>query len=237
MAKKKKKSAAPSGLTISRDGLKFTIEWKIPSKGYGAGQWLWYRLRTKKNGSAKWTWGKWKKISVGHKATKKTVSLDKTKYYPATSKRLSGIEFKVKGKSSDDKKYTYTATSSTHMREISKPNNPSVSYALDSTGANKGTFSWETDCSSNDKKHFSKTQVQTAIMKNYKGEISKATFRDASYTAASGSWTIAEDGSPTQSNTYCRIVRVKAKGVAGDSEWKYAYHYYSIPERPVIQKT
>lgn len=237
MAKKKKKSAAPSGLTISRDGLKFTIEWKIPSKGYGAGQWLWYRLRTKKNGSTKWTWGKWKKISVGHKATKKTVSLDKTKYYPATSKRLSGIEFKVKGKSSDDKKYTYTATSSTHMREISKPNNPSVSYALDSTGANKGTFSWETDCSSNDKKHFSKTQVQTAIMKNYKGEISKATFSNASYTAASGSWSIAEDGSPTQNNTYCRIVRVKAKGVAGDSDWKYAYHYYSIPERPVIQKT
>lgn len=237
MAKKKKKSAAPSGLTISRDGLKFTIEWKIPSKGYGAGQWLWYRLRTKKNGSTKWTWGKWKKISVGHKATKKTVSLDKTKYYPVTSTRLNAIEFKVKGKSSNDKKYNYTATSSTHIREIDKPNNPSVSYALDSTGANKGTFSWEVKCSSNDKKHFSKTQVQTAIMKNYKGEISKAIFSNASYTAASGSWSIAEDGSPTQSNTYCRIVRVKAKGVAGDSDWKYAYHYYSIPERPVIQKT
>lgn len=237
MAKKKKKSAAPSGLTISRDGLKFTIEWKIPSEGYGAGQWLWYRLRTKKNGATKWTWGKWKKISVGHKTTKKTVSLDKTKYYPATSKQLNAIEFKVKGKSSDDKKYTYTATSSTHTREIDKPNNPSVSYSLDSTGANKGTFSWETNCSSNDKKHFSKTQVQTAIMKNYKGEISKATFSNASYTAASGSWFITEDGSPTQNNTYCRIVRVKAKGVAGDSDWKYAYHYYSIPERPVIQKT
>lgn len=237
MAKKSKKSAAPSGLTISRDGLKFTIEWKIPSKGYGAGQWLWYRLRTKKNGATKWTWGKWKKISVGHKTTKKTVSLDKTKYYPATSKRLNAIEFKVKGKSSDDKKYTYTAASSTHTLEIDKPNNPSVSYALDSTGANKGTFSWEVKYSPNDKKHFSKTQVQTAIMKNYKGEISKATFSDASYTAASGSWSITEDGSPTQSNTYCRIVRVKAKGVAGDSDWKYAYHYYSIPERPVIQKT
>lgn len=237
MAKKSKKSAAPSGLTISRDGLKFTIEWKIPSKGYGAGQWLWYRLRTKKKGATKWTWGKWKEISIGHKTTKKTVSLDKTKYYPATSKRLSGIEFKVKGKSSADKKYTYTATSSTHTREIDKPNNPSVSYALDSTGANKGRFSWEVKYSPNDKKHFSKTQVQTAIMKNYKGEISKATFSDASYTAASGSWSIAEDGSPTQSNTYCRIVRVKAKGVAGDSDWKYAYHYYSIPERPVIQKT
>lgn len=41
MAKKKKKSAAPSGLSISRDGLKFTISWKIPAKnmrmdsGYG----------------------------------------------------------------------------------------------------------------------------------------------------------------------------------------------------------
>lgn len=237
MAKKKKKSAAPSGLTISRDGLKFTIEWKIPSKGYGAGQWLWYRLRTKKKGATKWTWGKWKEINVGHKTTKKTISLDKTKYYPATSKRLSGIEFKVKGKSSNDKKYTYTATSSAKTFAIYAPNAPSVSYTLDSTGANKGTFSWETDCSSNDKKHFSKTQVQTAIMKNYKGEISKATFSNASYTAASGSWSIAEDGSPTQSNTYCRIVRVKAKGVAGDSEWKYAYHYYSIPERPVVQKT
>lgn len=237
MAKKKKKSAAPSGLTISRDGLKFTIEWKIPSKGYGAGQWLRYRLRTKKKGATKWTWEKWKEISVGHKTTKKTVSLDKTKYYPATSKRLSGIEFKVKGKSSDDKKYTYTATSSAKTFAIYAPNAPSVSYSLDDTGANKGTFSWSTSYEANDARHFAKTQVQTAIMKNYKGEISKATFSDASYTAASGSWSIAEDGSPTQSNTYCRIVRVKAKGVAGDSDWKYAYHYYSIPERPVIQKT
>lgn len=32
MAKKKKKSAAPSGLSISRDNLKFTISWKIPAK-------------------------------------------------------------------------------------------------------------------------------------------------------------------------------------------------------------
>ena len=53
MAKKKKKSAAPSGLSISRDGLKFTISWKIPAKKYEDGQWLWYRLHTKNAGASK----------------------------------------------------------------------------------------------------------------------------------------------------------------------------------------
>ena len=82
MAKKKKKSAAPSGLSISRDNLKFTISWKIPVKKYEYGQWLWYRLHTKNAGASKWDWTKWKKINVGKSATKKTVALNAKNYYP-----------------------------------------------------------------------------------------------------------------------------------------------------------
>ena len=97
MAKKKKKSAAPSGLSISRDNLKFTISWKIPAKKYEDGQWLWYRLHTKNSGASKWDWTKWKEIEVGKSATKKTVALDAKNYYPVSSKLLNAIEFKVKG--------------------------------------------------------------------------------------------------------------------------------------------
>ena len=78
MSKKKKKSAAPSGLSISRDNLKFTISWKIPAKKYEDGQWLWYRIHTKNAGASKWDWTKWKKINVGKSATKKTTIIIKT---------------------------------------------------------------------------------------------------------------------------------------------------------------
>ena len=89
----KKKSTAPSGLSISRDGLKFTISWKIPAKKYEDGQWLWYRLHTKNAGASKWDWTKWKKINVGKSATKKTVALNAKNYYPVSSKLLNAIEF------------------------------------------------------------------------------------------------------------------------------------------------
>lgn len=235
--KKKKKSSVPSGLSISRDNLNFTIEWKIPTNGYGDGQWFWYRLRTKNAKSSKWTWSKWYEISIGKKTTKKTVSLNGNSYYPVTSTMLNSIEFKVKGKTANDKKHTYTAASSTKAFTVYVPNASSVSYSLDDSDANKGTFSWSTSYATNDSRHFSKTQVQSAIMKNYKGALSGASFKNSGYTGASGSWSITEDGSPTQSNTFCRIVRVRSRGCAGDSGWAYAYHYYSIPQCPVIQST
>lgn len=237
MAKTSKKSSAPSGLSISRDNLKFTIEWKIPTKGYGEGQWLWYRLRTKSTKSSTWSWSKWKKIAVGKKTTKKTVSLDRNKYYPYSSKMLNAIEFKIKGKSADDKKHTYTSAVSEKTFVIYAPKIPSLSYSLDDSDANKGTFSWSTSYETNDSRHFSKTEIQSALMKNYKGDISKASFKTSSHAEASGSWTITEDGSPTQSNTFCRIVRIRSRGCAGNSDWRYSYHYYSIPARPSIQDT
>ena len=237
MAKKNKKSAAPSGLSVSRDGMKFTISWKIPAKKYEDGQWLWYRLHTKNAGASKWDWTKWKKIDVGKSATQKTVALDAKNYYPVSSKLLNAIEFKVRGKTKSDKKHTYTAASSTKTFTIYAPNAPSVSYSLDDTGANKGTFTWSTSYEANDSRHFAKTQVQTALMTNYRGAVANARFANTSYVGASGTWAITEDGSPTQNMTFCRIVRVKSRGCAGDSGWGYAYHYYSIPERPNIQST
>ena len=167
MAKKNKKSAAPSGLSISRDNLIFTISWKIPAKIYEDGQWLWYRQHTKNAGASKWEWTKWKKIDVGKSATKKTVALDAKNYYPVSSKLLNAIEFKVKGKTKSDKKHTYTAAHSTKTFTIYAPNAPSVSYSLDDTGANKGAFTWSTSYEANDARHFAKTQVQTALMTNY----------------------------------------------------------------------
>lgn len=230
----KKKSTAPSGLSIARDGLKFTISWKIPSGGYGAGQWLYYRLRTRKTGNTKWAWSGWKEINVGKKATSKTLSLNANSYYPVSSTLLNAVEFKVKGKREKDKKHTYTAAATTKQFDIATPNTPSLSYSLDDTDANKGSFTWETSYSASDGRHFLKTQVQTALMKNFRSNVSAGAFSTSSYTSASGTWSITEDGSPTQTTTYCRIVRVRARGCAGDSAWGYSWHYYSIPSKPTI---
>lgn len=135
-------------------------------------------------------------------SNKKTVALDAKNYYPVSSKLLNAIEFKVKGKTKSDKKHTYTAAHSTKTFTIYAPNAPSVSYSLDDTGANKGTFTWNTSYEANDARHFARTQVQTALMTNYKGAIANARFTNASYTGASGTWAITEDGSPTQTRHF-----------------------------------
>lgn len=66
----KKKSAAPSGLSISRDGLKFTISWKIPAKNMrmGSGYGIVY---IQKRWCLQMGLDKMEKIDVGKSATKK----------------------------------------------------------------------------------------------------------------------------------------------------------------------
>ena len=85
---KSKKSKKPSGLKITRSGMKFICEWKIPSGGYDDGQ----QFKSTPGGSA----------NVGKKDTKKTISISASDYYPNLNaqgkhkKKLTAFSFKVR---------------------------------------------------------------------------------------------------------------------------------------------
>lgn len=229
-----RKSTAPSGLSIARDGLKFTLTWKIPAAKYGAGQWVSWRIL---RGSAKKVWSNWTAISVSKTATKASFTLDASKFYPQTSVKVAKVEFIVKGKTEAKNGTTYTVAAATKIFAISPPKKPTISASLDSDVENKCTFTWEASYEKNDTRHFSKVEVGSSLRANYAGTLSAAGYTtNKSLISASGSWAITEDGSPTQDTSYLRAVRVRAKGIAGDSDYAYAYHYYAIPCRPSLEK-
>ena len=83
MAKTKK----PTGLSISRNGKKFTFSWKIGDKDYGNGQQLQYRL-------SYWKKGSWTSVGIGAGTKTKTVEIDLTKVYPDKTNYPSSITFR-----------------------------------------------------------------------------------------------------------------------------------------------
>ena len=65
---------SPTGITITRDGNKFKVTWKIGDKNYDGGQRLWWQTNN----------GFGAEYKLGGKATSKTITVDFSKYNPPT---------------------------------------------------------------------------------------------------------------------------------------------------------
>ena len=127
------KTNEPGGVTIARDGMKFTISWKITAKDYDDGQHLEYaliptkkKLKALKKASDPYdlqTAGTgspaWHKLSVGKSTTKKTLTLSASSFYPTAKKPyLIAIVFRLTGKRKpwDDEKKTTKSGKTTITR-------------------------------------------------------------------------------------------------------------------------
>lgn len=77
----------PSGLTISRNGNRFTFGWKIGDKDYGGGQLLQYSI----NG------GDWIGKTVKKTDTAAYIDVNFSQYYPSTLWALRSVSFRVSG--------------------------------------------------------------------------------------------------------------------------------------------
>lgn len=152
MAKKKKQSSAPSGLSAERvkDNFKFT--WKNPSKGYGDSvRYKWAITQITASGK-KYDYSKhWSDpINLGKNATSKTLTqFDHEKLYPYVQKKtvngkkvksyyakMTRVALAVQGCTKDDSDYNYTMskwTTKNGVHKILVPNKPSVSFVR-STG-------------------------------------------------------------------------------------------------------
>ena len=237
----------PSGLTITRNNMAFSFEWKIADKDYGAGQELQYQTNLMKN---------WESVSIGKTTTKKSVSLTAADYNPTKSKELESISFRVRGRrkkyteGSGDKQKTYEPDWSawaTKKISLLAPLAPKITATLSSTNSNQTVFEWELDNDPKSNRPFVHIEWQTRRVKSSNitdgSQIAWVSKRSAEYgwdtgtTGASGSKTITEDSALLAQSSYTRWVRVRARGAGGDSAWRYAKHVYSQPNKANIKET
>ena len=230
----------PTGLTIARKNLSFTFSWKIADKDYGAGQELQYRTNLMKE-------GKWTSITIGTTATQKAVSLTAADYNPTTSKKLTSITFKVRGKrrqyteGTGDKQKTYTPDWSAWSQKtfsMTVPVVPSLTATLSTQNANVTTFSWSLNNDNTSNRPFTHVQYQSIRVKDSTvtdgSTLKWKTTADGWATGtgtSNSSHTFTEDTTLLAKNSYTRWVRVRARGASGDSDWRYAKHVYAKPNK------
>lgn len=237
------KTNKPTGLKITRNGNKLTLNWKIADKDYGDGQAFGYSIDYQKGNYVSRVLGDTPVYgsSIGTKQTAHTLSITKTNYYPTTKKLLLAVHLSVRGNrkkyTSDGKTVDPTVSDwSSKTYTVNTPHKPKLTVARDSTVENKATFTWTTE-NDDDSHWFTDTQWETKL------------FPESSVTkGANLNWSGAEKGTSTANNSkpvpeqtellanksYTRWFRIRSRGPAGASDWAYAKHVYATPQTAVI---
>lgn len=229
---------APSGLTITRDGLSFACAWKITSTDHGGGQ----QFQWKTNIDTAW-----RSVAVLKSATSQTVTVSAANFYPTTKKILKTVSFRVRGKRADTttgNKTTSYEWSAWKRKDFAvyAPAVPSLKAELDSQLDDVTTFSWKADVKSNDHKPFTRVEYQNVLVKACNqsdgsklpwSSYSKASSWSSGTGNATGS--VIKDERPLPAgNSYTRWMRVRSVGVGGSSAWRYARHVYATPNKSSV---
>lgn len=240
------KSQKPTGLNITRDGLKFTFEWKH-GESYADGQVVQYQLHTTLSqdtapairmliaeGYALQAIP-WHSITVTKNATSAVLNLTASDFYPYTEKRICGIRFRVKGNRGEytkkGKKYNPGWSDwATIGRVINPPKVPTISASWGGDPVNRSTYEWEVK----NEQWYPATNILLQSIPKQDCPLSKM--------GALAEWDEAEDVTkPLTDSTYydedglngiskARLVRVRARGIGGYSDsWAYAYHVFAAP--------
>lgn len=237
MANKRVKTKTPSGLTIKRNGSKYTLSWKIADSDYGGGVQVRYRILYKYSSG----WSQFTKLSA--KATEYAVTVNYNSYSD-----FKGIEFELHAKRKDaqnkDKSWTYYDWAiAKKSYSVAVPNVPSLSAKLDDDLDNVTKFTWSTTVKDDDNKPFTRVEWQTRLAKESNvTDGSKLAWNSNQLGWSSGtgtrasSKTITEDTVILARNSYTRWFRVRAVGPRGASAWRYAKHVYAVPANPTINK-
>lgn len=230
------KTKAPSGMTLTRENGKFTGKWKIADKDYRDGQAAQYRLGK----------GKWQNLSIGTGTTSKAFTVDKSKYYPTAGKStLKWVDIRVRGNRAayTEKNVRIDPTVSDWTKKtfnFNKPKKPSIKVNVGTWP--QTTFEWNVDTDKANSYWFTDVQIQSVLVKdsnvtdgakvNWNSTVGTKYDRTGS---ATGSLAITEDsGQLNDGHSYTRWIRIRSRGVAGASEWRYAKHVYALPNQAII---
>lgn len=241
------KSKAPTGITIEREGWKFTFSWKQMAQyvsekahwtdstmnpNYGT-----LRLADASQTSSETTWGP-------------------SSYYPNAGKpKLTYVGCRVSGKASGESMSNWTYG----WFNIYPPNKPEIKVELGTFP--KATFEWkipdtgitQVDVKTTGEPWFVKLILTSVLVKDssitngadidwnktlsglttkFNGVTSSSTRYENEFTTETGTFEVEEDTSAlNDGHSYTRWVRMIAKGPAGDSEIAYARHVYAMPNQ------
>ena len=197
--------------------MKFACSWK-KGESYSDKQQFSY-LVNRAGKSDNWTTA----VNIGKAVTSKSVSLSLSNYFPYSGKpKITEFKFRVRGISDKEKWSDWVAQSFA----IQIPAKPSVTVTPNESNYNQCTFSWSVD-TSNTHKVLTDVEFQTKLVANYDYGGDKGWSSDTG--GASGSKTYTETASTIASGSHTRWFRVRSRGAAGVSEWRYACRVYSAP--------
>lgn len=229
------KSKKPTGLSISRNGNTFTLQWKFGDKDYDQGQGFEYNI----NG-----WG-WNAVSIGKKATSAAITVDAGWYYPYGAS-IWYVSMRVRGNRKKYKKNgkTYNPGMSdwaTATYYIGAPWQPGLSVARDENLSNVATFSWSTGGSgAGDSSWFTRTYWDSILVKDCNITDGSRLAWNSSQLGwmsgvggASGSKQITEESELLASGSYTRWFRIWSQGPGGNSGVSYAKWVYAIPYQAI----
>lgn len=241
---KKATTKKPTGLSITRKGQWYTLSWKIGDNNYSDGQQLGHHKSWQKKGA-------WTSVAIGNTTTSKSIKVLNDNYFPNTSTKLKRITFRVRGNRQEYTKETSKKITThkfswsdwaTKEIDLDVPNNPSISAEPDNELTNVCAFPWSVTATDDSKRPYTNMQWETVLVKESNvTDGSKLTWKSnqlgwatGTSAAKSGTITRTEDTALLASGAYTRWVRVRARGIAGASDWKYAKHNYSVPYKPRI---
>lgn len=240
-----------TGLSISREGRKFTFTWKIGDDDYATG--LEIQWRTNLTASGKWAATVKPAVRTG---TDYTITLPAADYYPITGRKLTMVSFRVRGKRSQktveretaqgtvQDVYTYGWSEWVQKNfTVNIPNLPTITQELDADLNNVSKFTWETTTNDDDSRPFYNAQWQSILVRASKVTDGSALTWSSNNSgwkngAASGtpySVTITEESELLAADSYTRWVRVRSRGSAGYTAWRYTKHVYARPNKPTIE--
>lgn len=245
----------PTGLSVARDGLKFTLSWKVADKDYGGGlqvRWRNYTGPGKGN-----SWSDWTNINVLVGDTSASKSFSATSFWPVTDIYFYGICFQVRGKreTQDGKSYDWSAWAE-YTLDLKTPNNPALSQELDDDVENITNFSWKVNTSTTDTKPFYNIEWQSILVKDcMEKDGSKLAWKtttlgwltgNGATGADEGTLAIPPNGEDMDllgTGSYTRWFRARSRGcggngdTAGCSAWRYSKHVYATPLEISLNRT
>ena len=214
---------APTGLAITRSGNVFTCTWKR-GQSYN-----------KKQQFAHWL-GEWTTaVDIGKAETSKTVSVNFADFYPTTETKLPSFQFEVRG--------LYNKSWSAFTQKsftIGLPNAPTLEANKDENLATTVKFTWSVAVAEEDtgSQMFTDVEYQSILLTG--SNITDGTKLDAYFKSTQAGWltgkggsadtrTVTENSADVSSGSHTRWFRVRSRGPAGASAWRYAKFVYAAP--------
>lgn len=225
----------PDKLKIARrgdTGNKYTATWK-PDKDFTAQRYAYGYTVKLSNGTKKTDFTVWHEIG---KATDSiNFGWDKDKFYPYTTKKIIGVDFKVQGKT---KKNGWKNDTAWETYKISKPPEVKITDAWSSSDSFKSKFVWGLANKNWGQNYLNehqyvryqyRTKIREKLNADSVDELNKW-FKNQKTGVEKGtgsSWSKRETN--IGSKFMDRAIQVRAQGPWGDGDWTAKRHAYGNP--------